>query len=278
MTTAAQALERTHQLSRASRSGVIDRWIYVFTTASFVLVTLLGFVPDSLAKLAAVKAGQRPPFPIILHVHAVLMGSFLLLLLAQAILVATNRTDWHRRLGLAGMVLGPALVVVGFILVPTMYHWLWSLAQTAPAPARPSIEQTIRFLETVMLGQLQTGVVFPVLLLIGLVARKGNPDLHKRMMMLAVTPALGAAFDRIAWLPTTMPASPLSTEFFPILLVSPMLLWDLMRKRRLHMAYQIWLALYLSMVLVNFTLWDTPLWHGVARSLMGVGCRLPTCR
>ena len=69
------------RLSGAARTNLIDRWIYVFTAASFIGIVLAGFVPDSLGKVAAIQAGQRPPFPLILHVHAVLMGSFLLLLL-----------------------------------------------------------------------------------------------------------------------------------------------------------------------------------------------------
>ncbi|WP_204274332.1 hypothetical protein, partial [Klebsiella aerogenes] len=63
-----------------SRPGVfttfVDRWIYVFMATLFVAVVLIGFVPDSLGKLSAVRLGQRPPFPAILHVHAVLMGSW----------------------------------------------------------------------------------------------------------------------------------------------------------------------------------------------------------
>jgi hypothetical protein len=106
-------------LSGTPRAHAVDRWIYVFTAASFIAITLAGFVPSSLAKIAAVQAGERPPFPAIMHVHAVLMGSFLLLLLAQTTLVATGRCDLHRRLGLVAMVLAPALVVAGFILAPT---------------------------------------------------------------------------------------------------------------------------------------------------------------
>src|SRR5215510_7411901 len=99
----------------------IDRWIYVFMAAFFVAITLTGFVPESIAKIAAVEAGQRPPFPLVLHLHAILMGSFLLLLLVQTVLAARGELRHHQRLGLASVVLAPALVVVGFILTPTIY-------------------------------------------------------------------------------------------------------------------------------------------------------------
>ena len=81
-------------------------------------------------KVGLVQAGARPPFPLVLHMHAVLMGSFLLLLLAQTWLMATGRRALHMQLGVLGMVLAPALVVVGFVLAPTMYHQMWDGAQS----------------------------------------------------------------------------------------------------------------------------------------------------
>jgi hypothetical protein len=152
--------------SDSSFARTVDRWIYVFMAASFIAYTLIGFVPDSLAKLAAVDAGQRPPFPLELHVHAVLMGAFLVLLLAQSVLAATGRLHYHRTLGIAALVLGPALVIVGFVLVPTMYHQVWGLAQSAPAEIRPAIEQGLREFDNVILVQVRVGVLFPVFLAI----------------------------------------------------------------------------------------------------------------
>jgi len=67
--------------------------------AFFIVITLTGFIPDSLAKIAAVETGERPPFPLVLHVHSVLIGSFLALLLAQTILAASGNLGYHQRLG-----------------------------------------------------------------------------------------------------------------------------------------------------------------------------------
>ena len=41
-------MERVDHLSGTPRAGFIDRWIYVFTAASFVAIVLTGFIPDSL--------------------------------------------------------------------------------------------------------------------------------------------------------------------------------------------------------------------------------------
>src|SRR5215468_143726 len=87
-----------------SLAGFVDRWIYVFMAGFFIVTVLIGFIPDSLAKISAIAAGQRPPFPPVLHVHAVLMSAWLLLLLAQTFLAATRRIGFHKQLGMASVV------------------------------------------------------------------------------------------------------------------------------------------------------------------------------
>ncbi len=49
-------------------TAFVDRWIYVFMAALFVVTVLVGFIPDSSRMLANVEAGARPPLPPILHV------------------------------------------------------------------------------------------------------------------------------------------------------------------------------------------------------------------
>src|SRR5256885_574197 len=261
---------RPDLLSGTPRAGAIDRWIYVFTAASFVVITLTGFIPDALMKIAAVQAGQRPPFPLVLHFHAVLMGSFLLLLLTQTTLVATGRCELHRRVGIAAFIVAPALVVVGVILVPTIYHSVQTFAQTAPPEVQAKMQQRLLALDNIMLLQMRIGILFPLFLAIGLTARGKNAGLHKRMMILATAMALPAAIDRMDWLPTTLPASPVATDLYMLLAVSPMFVWDVVRNRRVHEAYSIWMAVNVPCALLTYALWDTPWWHAAARQIMGV--------
>src|SRR4029078_4892149 len=102
---------RADALSGTPRAHAVDRWIFVFMAAWFIAIVLAGFIPDSIGKVALVRAGERPPFPAVLHVHAVLMGSFLLLLLTQTVMMATGRKALHMQIGLLGMALAAALVV-----------------------------------------------------------------------------------------------------------------------------------------------------------------------
>jgi hypothetical protein len=248
----------------------VDRWIYMFMALWFIVLALTGFIPDSLMKIEMVRAGARAPFPIVLHMHAVLMGSFLLLLLAQTWLAAVGRCDLHRRLGLASLVIAPALVIVGFILAPTMYWLLFDAAQAAPPELAERAQAAVRRSENILLLQMRVGLMFPLLLAIGLRARVGNSGLHKRLMILAPSIALGAAITRITWLPTTAPASPLSQDLYYLLVITPLFAWDVIRHRTIHRAWWIWLAVFLPLTILLHSLWDTAWWHATARAIMGV--------
>jgi len=257
-------------LSGTPRAHAVDRWIYVFMAAFFLAIVLAGFIPDSLMKIAMVKAGERPPFPPILHVHAVLMGSFLLLFLTQTVLMATGRGDLHRRLGPVAMVLAPALVVVGFILIPTNYHLLWEASQSADPAKAARAAGAVNVWDNITLLQIQIGVLFSLFLIIALRAREVDAGMHKRMMILAVAMPLPAGIDRIPWLAHSMPASPLSPELYTLLAVSPMFVWDVVRNRHVHRAYWIWLGFVVPTAIAINVVWDAPWWHAFVRRLMGV--------
>src|ERR1043165_7222918 len=67
---------RPDLLSGTPRAHALDRWIFVVQASFFIVVVLAGFIPDAIGVVAAANAGLRPPLPPILHVHAVVMGSF----------------------------------------------------------------------------------------------------------------------------------------------------------------------------------------------------------
>lgn len=261
---------RADALSGTPRAHAIDRWIFVFMAVWYIAIVLTGFIPDSIMKVGMVQAGERPPFPIVLHMHAVLMGAFLLILLAQTWLMATGRKAMHMQLGILGMAVGGLLIVVGFILAPTMYYETWNALKAAPPAARGKLQELLALKENILLLQGRIGIVFPLLLLIGLRARGVNAGMHKRMMILAPGIAIEAGIARIGWLPTTMPASPIAMDAYLLLAASPMLVWDIVRNRRVHEAYWVALAIIVPVTIAMEMLWDTPWWHMTAKAIMGV--------
>lgn len=238
--------------------------------AWFILIVLTGFIPDSVMKIGMVRAGTHPPFPLILHVHAVLMGSFLLLLLAQSVMMATGRSALHKQVGIAAFVLVPAMIVVGIILAPTIYHMVWNGAHHGSPQVQAALTPVISQLEDILLLQLHAGLLFGIFMAMALRARNLNSGFHKRMVFLATALPLAASIDRMWWLPNTLPSSPMGTDGYILLAVSPLFLWDLIRNRRIHEAYLVWAAIYVPASLLMYQLWDTRWWHATARQIMGV--------
>lgn len=258
-------------LSGTPRAHALDRWIYVVSAGLFIVIVLVGFIPDSVMKLEMVRLGLRAPFPPILHAHAVLMGAFLLFLLSQTWLVATGRTGSHRALGPIGAVLAVALIVVGVILAPTMYHQVAGGLQMAPPEARAPLQGLLLRIENILLMQMQAGLLFGLFIALGLRARGRDAGFHKRMMIIAPVVTLGAAFARMPWLPHSMPASPLSLQVYALLALAPLFVWDVLRNRRIHRAYAVFAAVYVPVALLIHFAWDKPWWHDIARAIMGVG-------
>src|SRR6478735_1239555 len=153
-------------LSGTPRAHAIDRWIFVFMALWFIAITLTGFIPDSIMKVGMVKAGLRPPFPIVLHMHAIVMGSFLLVLLAQTWLMATGKRAYHMQLGLLGYALAAVLVVVGLVLVPTMYGQVWNGAHFGPPEVREMLQKQLPVVDDIALLQYRIGLLFPLFLII----------------------------------------------------------------------------------------------------------------
>lgn len=261
---------RPDALSGTPRSSSIDRWIFVAMAAWFIMIVLTGFIPDSVIKIGMVRAGVHPPFPPILHVHALLMGSFLLLLLAQSVMMATGRSALHKQVGIVAFVLVPAMIVVGIILAPTIYHLVWDRAHNGPPQVQAALTPVISQLEDILLLQLHAGILFGIFMAMALLSRNSNSGFHKRMLFLATAVPLGASIDRMWWLPNTLPASPAGTDGYILLALSPLFLWDLIRNRRIHEAYLVWAAIYAPASLLMYQLWDTRWWHATARVILRV--------
>jgi hypothetical protein len=259
---------------RASGAGAVvafvDRWMFVFMAGLFFATVLVGFIPDSFGLVRAVQTGARPPLPPILHVHAVLMGSWITLLLVQATLVATGHRAFHRQLGLASLVLAPAMVLAGLILVPTLYHQLWAAVQTAPPPVAAQLKPNLALAANIMLGQIRVGILFPLFVALALLARRSDPGTHKRLMILATVGPLPAAIARIHWLPSTMPGNPASADLDTLLWILPMFAWDLYRQGRAPRAYWIWAGANAPLLIAEYALWGSPWWLATVPKLMGL--------
>jgi hypothetical protein len=246
----------------------IDRWIFVFMAGLFFITVLIGFIPSSIGKIAAVQAGERAPFLSVLHVHAVLMGTWITLLLTQASLVASKHGAIHKKLGMTSIVLAPAMVVTGILLVPANFGLIWSL-DPSQVPIN-IIEETKAKISNIALIQIRIAVLFPIMVGLAFYFRKSDPDIHKRLMILATVIPMAAAVDRITWLPHTIPGSPISPDLYILLLISPLFVYDLFRQKKVHRAYVYWAAGFIPASIAVHLLWSSTWWMSAAPKLMGV--------
>lgn len=265
------AIPGTIATAPGAKHTVTDKQVFVITAALFVVLSLAGFIPSSLEKVDAVQAGQRPPFPVALHVHAAIMGLWLLLLLAQSALAATGRRAAHRVLGITGAVLLPAFIVTCVLVIDATWEQMWSPA-TAAAMPEPALTGTRNFISNLVLMQIRALITFPVFVVWALLVRRRDPDSHRRLMLLGTAVPVLAGLDRLSGALglTTAPASPISLEFWLLAVVLPILVLDFARGRGLHFTTKVWLAVNVVLAAAVNLLWNSPWWLETAPRLMGV--------
>jgi hypothetical protein len=151
-----------------------------------------------------------------------------------------------------------------------MYYQVWGGAHFGPPEVRAALAPVVPLVENILLLQISAGLLFALFITLALRARAERPGLHKRMIFLATAVPLGAAIDRMHWLPSSMPVSPWATDAYILAAIAPMFIWDVIRNRRVHEAYVIWLAIYLPVAALVTFAWDKPWWHASAERIMGV--------
>jgi hypothetical protein len=247
-----------------------ERWFYAAMALLFVAVALTGFIPASIEKVGLVQAGRRPPFPWFMHVHAIVMGIWLSLLLAQSLLVARGQVAMHRRLGVASFVMVP--LIVAMMCVMTV-GGLIGVAAIPPGALPPEeLATTKYFVTNLTLAQIQSIVLFPLFIGWALAVRRTDPAMHKRLMMFGTAIPLLAGIDRITarygW--TTVPESGDSIYLNLLVIMMPALVFDLVRTGRLHRAYVYAIASIVLCFIMTHFLWGAPAWHGVVARMLGV--------
>ena len=78
-----------------------ERFFYVGISVIIAATVFAGFAPTYFLK----SYFASPPLMPLLHLHGLVFTSWIVLLLTQTTLVAANRTDIHRRLGIVGGVI-----------------------------------------------------------------------------------------------------------------------------------------------------------------------------
>ncbi len=171
---------------------------------------------------------EVPPIPWYLFVHGFVLASWFVLLFAQTVLVAAQRTDLHRRLGVLGGVVAVALV--GMSLVAALGF---------PAHVKASVLSIdesfpIDVVRAVVWTDLASLLIFSTFVGTALYWRRRS-DVHKRLMVLASMAILGPAVARILSLLAPPPAIGVAIQVLALVgLPLTLVLYDLIATRRVH--------------------------------------------
>ncbi len=218
------------------------------------LTVLIGFAPTYYLRAyfeAPVTISGSASLTPLTHVHAVLFTGWVLLFIVQTALVAGRRVALHRRLGIAGVVLAAAMVVVG---VRT------AIASAGRGAAPPGIDplafMAIPLFDMVLFAGFVTTAV----------AWRRDRDAHKRLMLLAYVSIIAAATARA---PGVGALGPLA--FFGLAFAFALcgVIYDRVSRGRIHRVYLWGGALLLASVPLRLVISGTAAWRTVAELLVG---------
>jgi hypothetical protein len=188
------------------------------------------------------------------HAHGALLAAWLLVFLAQALLVRARRVAVHRTLGWAGVALVP------LVALSTMAMGVHAMHRDLAAGLGDIATSTL-------VGTITSPLIFAALVA-GAVANRRRPDVHKRLMLLALLAITWPAFFRFRHY---FPSVPRPEVWFglvlPQLLVLLAMLHDKLRLGYVHRVYLTVGLAFMAEAALETWLFDSPAWRVLARAV-----------
>ena len=250
--TTAEALVAPHRVgARFAPYHPWDRNFFLGYLSLIWMVLLAGFVPDMIHHVQA----HQPPYPLVVHFHAAVFVGWLVLLTAQILLVRAKRLDIHRALGVAGVVLLAAVVVLGPITALTVDRPLLGVPRYHPEFL------SVQLLDIVAFAGAAGAAI----------AMRSNPAAHKRLILLATLSLIDAGFTRTGL--SHLLGVLLGQGFWPFmarvymangLLILGIGAYDLITRRRFHPAYVAGAGWVFGNLVLAGWLFVNPFWKPIA--------------
>ena len=186
--------------------------------------------------------------PLVVHLHGLVMSTWIVVFIAQTWLIAARRATWHRRLGAGAAVLAVLIILTGTALT------VLALEREIQA----HVQGRWHYLLLINVVNL---LLFGAFVGSGL-ALRARADVHKRLMLLAAATLLAPAVARIALLFTHAPLAQFAAFY---LCVATCVLIDTLSNRRLHPVMG-WGALAIvAGFQLSYLAVQTPAWMALVR-------------
>jgi hypothetical protein len=225
-----------------------DKLFYTSMAVAMAVTVFVGFGPTFFLKVFSAS----PPLSPLLHVHGAAFAAWYAIFFAQTRLIAGDRPDLHRRLGLAGFGLAIAMVVLGVAAAVMAIR-----NNHTPPGLDPRSFLVLPFFGI---------TVFAVLTAAGYVMRKRR-ETHKRLMLLASIAMLDAPIARIPGVFAV--GGPLASFGLQDLFVIACIVYDFSTRRRVHPAYLFGGLFILAMQPLRIIVSQTPWWLAFGDWLKG---------
>jgi len=228
---------------------------HLFFWGMSALVALIVFVGFARTYYLAGIFDAKPLAAPIVHIHAVVFTCWIVLLVVQSSLVGTGHTGIHRRLGLLGLGLAPAMVILGILVAVEMLNRF--------APVR-SVDSPLIF--AVALSEI-SGFAVPIFFAFRFRRRSA---VHKRLILIGTIATTTAGFGR--WPVAFLLHKPLPAMLAAFTLLLALIAFDLLWTGRLQRATLLGSAWVVLIELSGFAVGHTAAWHAFAdhlRSLSG---------
>ena len=225
---------------RAARASA-DRRLYTAGAVVALLVVLIGFAPSYYLK--AFFGGRE--LSLLVHMHGLVMTSWVVLFFVQARLVASGKVAVHRKLGAYGVIVAALVVIVG-----TTTAIVAARNGVSPPGAPPALV----FL-AIPIGDM---LLFTILFTSAILLRRRS-DFHKRLMLVTTLGILTAAIARI---PLNFLQAGGLPAFFAVtdLILIGTIAYDTVKNRRLHPAFGWGFAVVILSQVARFLVAGTPQW------------------
>jgi hypothetical protein len=166
-----------------------------------------------------------PEIPAYLTLHGVVLTAWFVAVVLQTSFVAVHRTDVHRRFGWVGAALGLATFLVSLAVTVAFV-----IRQTAAGFDTPGSVAAIR----IFWANLAALLSFAIFLTMG-IARRRQPVVHKRLMILAAISVVQPAVARIRTWPVFDGVNVNAFNLGALsLLIGALVVHDLISRRRVH--------------------------------------------
>jgi hypothetical protein len=228
----------------------IRRYFYLGMIALAALIVFVGFAPTFYLG----GFFHAPALPSLLVIHGTIFSSWMVLLLAQSLLVRTGNVQVHRRLGMAGAVLAAAMVGIGIraALVGAANGTLGARVNMPP----------LEFL-IVPLGQI---LLFGALTTAAILLRR-RPEAHRRLMIIATIQLVAPAIVRAANAMFHV-MNPVAALVVAGSMVAACIAFDVFTRRRVHPVFAVVAPLTLLSFPMRIAFSHTATWHSIAEWLV----------